>query len=243
MIWTGPGGLIVSSWLFIPLVSVDDEEVDVVSTSQPLDITSWRQQTMHSDADYLTVSPTPYRTNIGSMEEDICNPLTQLAIIATGPQSPLLRNNQSLSEYQRLAWIHSTNKPAHFTLHTLLWLATRPVWHALAHLYDCKVVAYLYCVFWLSCWALIACLMHYFCLVCNTVHWLACHNILAQLHLMFTADNNSGTSAMIGLSLVYLRGHPYTSLLILWFFWVPGHRRRLMHRYTHTRSLLLGPPL
>jgi len=34
-------------------------------------------------------------------EEEIVDPLTQLAIIATGPHSPLLHNNLALTAYQR----------------------------------------------------------------------------------------------------------------------------------------------
>ena len=83
-------------------ISDDDVEVDVVSTTQPLDIQSWRQRTV-SDSSYLTVSPTPYSHTLDNTDqEEIVNPLTQLAIIATGPQSPLLHNNQALTDYQRL---------------------------------------------------------------------------------------------------------------------------------------------
>lgn len=84
------------------MITDDDVEVDVVSmTSQPLDIQGWRQRTV-SDSSYLTVSPTPYTHTLDNTgEEEIVNPLTQLAIIATGPQSPLLHNNQTLTDYQR----------------------------------------------------------------------------------------------------------------------------------------------
>lgn len=77
--------------------------MDVVSTTQPVDIYSWRSRTT-SDSSYLTVSPTPYITRLNTRDqEDIVNPLTQLAIIATGPQSPLLHNNKALTDYQRYA--------------------------------------------------------------------------------------------------------------------------------------------
>lgn len=79
----------------------DDVEVDVVSTTQPVDIRSWRQRKASSSS-YLTISPTPYISGLAHTDqEDIVNPLTQLAIIATGPQSPLLHNNQALTDYQR----------------------------------------------------------------------------------------------------------------------------------------------
>lgn len=85
----------------ILFLSDDDVEVDVVSTSQPLDIQGLRQRTI-SGSSYLTISPTPYSHTLdNSDQEEIVNPLTQLAIIATGPQSPLLHNNQALTDYQR----------------------------------------------------------------------------------------------------------------------------------------------
>lgn len=80
----------------------DDVEVDVVSTSQPVDIQSWRQSYAVSDSGYSTLSPSPYSSRLtASDQEEIVNPLTQLAIIATGPHSPLLNNNQALTDYQR----------------------------------------------------------------------------------------------------------------------------------------------
>lgn len=84
------------------IVVDDDVEVDVVSTTQPIDVQTWRQRTT-SNSSYLNASPTPYSTGLDlSEQEDIVDPLTQLAIIATGPQSPLLHNNQTLTDYQRL---------------------------------------------------------------------------------------------------------------------------------------------
>lgn len=85
------------------IVVDDDVEVDVVSTTQPIDVQTWRQRTT-SNSSYLNASPTPYSTGLDlSEQEDIVDPLTQLAIIATGPQSPLLHNNQTLTDYQRSA--------------------------------------------------------------------------------------------------------------------------------------------
>lgn len=82
----------------------DDIEVDVVSTSQPLDIDSWKYDHRGSSSNYLTISPAPYSSRITSRDqEEIVDPLTQLAIIATGPHSPLLHNNQALTAYQRYA--------------------------------------------------------------------------------------------------------------------------------------------
>jgi len=70
-------------------------EVDVVSTSsQPLDIMAWRQMA-------VTDSLSSSRRVDNYDEEEIVDPLTQLAIIATGPHSPLLHNNLALTAYQR----------------------------------------------------------------------------------------------------------------------------------------------
>lgn len=86
----------------LTVLADDDVEVDVVSTTQPVDIHGWRQRRVSSSSSYLTISPTPYVSGLNHTDqEDIVNPLTQLAIIATGPQSPLLHNNQPLTDYQR----------------------------------------------------------------------------------------------------------------------------------------------
>ena len=81
-------------------------EVDVVSTSQPLDIQSWRQNAINDKSNYLKLSPSPYNNRLNYSDQDeIVDPLTQLAIIATGPHSPLLHNNQALTDFQK--YVHS----------------------------------------------------------------------------------------------------------------------------------------
>ncbi|XP_067935093.1 HMG box-containing protein 1-like [Watersipora subatra] len=95
----------------------DDVEVDVVSTSQPLDIQNWRQSAVHDGSNGLTLSPSPYKNRLDISDQDeIVNPLTQLAIIATGPHSPLLHANLPLTDFQKAsqtfnASIHSYAKP------------------------------------------------------------------------------------------------------------------------------------